>query len=787
MTSKLVRNDRAGQRRALLVASWAATWATVAVLGACGGGGGGGESEVAAPPPPPPAPAPVGSVQVAASLGAIFNADVTITCAPSGAVLGTGNTGSGGTVNVATSGSCAGPVLVSVAGRADGTSSYFDEALNAAAPLPAGAQVRALAPSLGNPMAVAVTALTEVAAAQALATAGGLGAVSAAQVNAANANVVTQLLGAAVALDVLAAPTPWTAATATGSLGTTPADRYAFYLGALAKMGQGSGASPALAVAAALANDLADGTMSGSSGAFAYTSANFAGQLTAALGAMAPYANSALQTALNIVPVPPVVVSGFTPASGTVGAQVTINGSGFDADATRMAVRFANNVNATVVTSSTSQLVVQVPAGAVSGPITVSNSATSRTTTTGPSFTVTPTLTLPAVPAGLGATPVSASQITLNWAAAVGADGYNIYRATSAGVATSAGNKVNATPVLLPTFADSGLAGSTTYFYKITAVNGAGETVGSTEASATTLATGALAWRNATASRLSVVYDRALFLNGKFTTLHFPGVVSTSTDGASWTTAQTGTTDTLKDLVYGNGRYLALATVPAAGGSVSYVLRTSADGQAWTTPALPAAAADMRLAAILFANGKFTAIAVGLNGSFGALLLSSTDGSSWTAQALPSFWNDVGFLAFGNGVYVAVGGVVQVSTDGVAWTMPVTSQTPPNRLKFLNGQFITVGNNGAIRTSANGATWATRTSGTTRNLNDVDYGNGTYAIAGAFNSQTGTGTLLTSTDAATWTLADLGAVAPIQNLNGMAFGGGRFVAAGSLGALITAP
>ncbi|MBL8342390.1 MAG: hypothetical protein JNL30_13050, partial [Rubrivivax sp.] len=75
----------------------------------------------------------------------------------------------------------------------------------------------------------------------------------------------------------------------------------------------------------------------------------------------------------------------------------------------------------------------------------------------------------------------------------------------------------------------------------------------------------------------------------------------------------------------------------------------------------------------------------------------------------------------------------------------------------------------------------------TRNLNDIDFGNGTYAIAGAFNAQTVTGTLLTSTDAATWTLADLTAVAPIQNLNGVAFGNGRFVAAGSLGALITAP
>lgn len=782
MTRKHARIESKTRRIGLL----AATLAAAAMVVACGGGD--GEDAAAAPaPPPPPPPAPSGTVQVTASLGAVFNADVTVTCAPSGAQLGSGSTGATGAVSVATSGSCAGPVLVSVAGRSDGTSSYFDEALNAAAPLPAGTQVRALAPSLANPLAVGVTALTEVATAQALAAAGGLAAVTAAQIDTAHANVVTQVLGAGVALDLLSAPTLWTAATAAGSLGTSPADRYAFYLGALAKMGQGSGASPALAVAAALANDLADGTLSGSSGAFTYTGAGFAGQLNTALGAMAAYASPALQTALNIVPLPPVVVSGFTPASAAVGAQVTINGSGFGADASRMVVKFGNNVTATVVSASTSQLVVQVPAGAVTGPITVTHSATGRSATSGASFTVSPTLTLPAVPAGLGATPVSATQITLNWAAAVGAESYNVYRGTSPGVAVSAGNKVNGTPVLLPTFADSGLAGSTTYYYKITGVNAAGESVGSSEASATTLATGALAWRNATASRLSVVYDRALFLNGKFTTLHFPGVVSTSTDGASWTTAQTGTTDTVKDLVHGNGRYLALVTVPAGGGSVNYVLRTSADGNTWSTPTLPAAAATFRPAAMVFANGTFTVIAVGPNGSFGAQILSSTDGTSWTAQAAPSLWNDVGFLAFGNGVYVAVGGVVQVSATAVTWTMPVTSQNPPNRLKFLNGQFITVGNNGAILTSSNGSTWTPRTSGTTRNLNDVDYGNGAYAIAGGFNAQVGSGTLLTSTDAVSWTLADLTAVAPTQNLNGMAFGNGRFVAAGSLGALITAP
>ncbi|MFO1269230.1 MAG: hypothetical protein U1F67_22245 [Rubrivivax sp.] len=53
-----------------------------------------------------------------------------------------------------------------------------------------------------------MTALTEVAAAQALAAAGSL-AVTAGQVNAANASVVTQVCRGT--LDILGAWTPWTA------------------------------------------------------------------------------------------------------------------------------------------------------------------------------------------------------------------------------------------------------------------------------------------------------------------------------------------------------------------------------------------------------------------------------------------------------------------------------------------------------------------------------------------------------------------------------------------------
>ena len=98
--------------------------------------------------------------------------------------------------------------------------------------------------------------------------------------------------------------------------------------------------------------------------------------------------------------------------------------------------------------------------------------------------------TLPAVPLGVTATVASATQINLAWTAVTGATGYNVYRASAAGVAINAANKITVTPVATASFSNTALTAATAYFYKVTAVNGAGESVGSAEVTATTSAAG---------------------------------------------------------------------------------------------------------------------------------------------------------------------------------------------------------------------------------------------------------------------------------------------------------
>jgi xyloglucan-specific exo-beta-1,4-glucanase len=104
---------------------------------------------------------------------------------------------------------------------------------------------------------------------------------------------------------------------------------------------------------------------------------------------------------------------------------------------------------------------------------------------------VTPTapVTLPAAPAGVSAT-LDAGQVTVTWVAVTGATSYNIYRSTTQGAQSALlGSAATSN------FVDSSVANGTTYYYQVTAVNSAGESTLSVQATATQAA--ATTWRNA--------------------------------------------------------------------------------------------------------------------------------------------------------------------------------------------------------------------------------------------------------------------------------------------------
>ena len=99
------------------------------------------------------------------------------------------------------------------------------------------------------------------------------------------------------------------------------------------------------------------------------------------------------------------------------------------------------------------------------------------------SFTVAGSGNAPSAPTGLVATPINSSRIDLSWSNVANEGGYRIERSLTA---NSGFQEIGTTQPDITTFQDTGLAGSTTYFYRVNAFNGGGASAFSNTASATT-------------------------------------------------------------------------------------------------------------------------------------------------------------------------------------------------------------------------------------------------------------------------------------------------------------
>jgi hypothetical protein len=267
-----------------------------------------------------------------------------------------------------------------------------------------------------------------------------------------------------------------------------------------------------------------------------------------------------------------------------------------------------------------------------------------------------------------------------------------------------------------------------------------------------------------TARAPGVELNAVAYGNGTFVAVGPMGAVLTSSDGASWIPASSGSTQNLAAVAFGNGRFVATNAAAAGKGSVL----VSTDGVHWT----PAEAGTAYNQAVTFGAGRFVVAGSGTS------VATSTDGSIWTEAPLGAYANLLG-IAHGAGRFVAVGdqGAVYTSTNATAWG-PGSSPTsaPLQGIVWTEGRFVAVGWGGGIYTSPDGLQFTARQRGTGVELTSGVAAGGRIVVVGW------AGTVLTSDDGVTFTPR---ATPTAKNLLGVTRCASRFVAVGAGGVVLT--
>ena len=231
-----------------------------------------------------------------------------------------------------------------------------------------------------------------------------------------------------------------------------------------------------------------------------------------------------------------------SPVNGTqftAPANITVSASANDSDGSIARVEFYNG--ATKLGEDTTSPYSFAWSGVPAGNYSLSSIAYDNlgASTQSAAVNVIVNVALPVAATGLSATAVSTSQINLSWAASSGAASYNVKRSPiSGGPYTTISTGVSGT-----TYNNAGLPAQTTYYYVVSAVNSAGESANSAQATATTQAVavpGIPASLSATAASPTQINLSWTAASGAASY----NVKRSATSGGPYTTVSTGVTAT---------------------------------------------------------------------------------------------------------------------------------------------------------------------------------------------------------------------------------------------------
>jgi subtilisin family serine protease len=257
------------------------------------------------------------------------------------------------------------------------------------------------------------------------------------------------------------------------------------------------------------------------------------------------------------------------------------------------------------------------------------------------------------------------------------------------------------------------------------------------------------------------------------------GALSFSGDGGrTWERRRAvGMGRQINGVAYANGRYIAIGTGFSVEINTPFSL-TSSDGITWTRHSPNVAwplTRSLRHDGSLFYTLTYDSF------------LTSSDGINW-ATAYVGSPKSLNAVIYGAGRYVAVGGsgVIYTSTNRTSWVLAptATTQTLWAVCYDATAGFVAVGENGAIVTSPDGLTWTFQPQVTSQRLNGVAFGNGRYVAAGGsfFTGAFQEAVTLVSTNGISWRRTPNHAV---DNLTTVEFANGLFVAVGGSGHVFT--
>lgn len=291
-----------------------------------------------------------------------------------------------------------------------------------------------------------------------------------------------------------------------------------------------------------------------------------------------------------------------------------------------------------------------------------------------------------------------------------------------------------------------------------------------------------------TANHEIVTFANGVYLIGSFRSATSQSVnlyIFTSTDGNTWTTNFLGNFSTgdagfaYNFFMSGNSNITAAASIPFLG--VSFFL-ISTNTTTWATVYnVPSSTQQGNAGA--FGNGTFVIVASRMGIGSIPPIWTSSDGLTWTNRAHAPFppsgpTNTCTSIATNNGVYaVATPNSVIISTNDAFYAL--ASNTPAlSSVITASSGFIGVGSGGTIYQSTDGLSWTQRNSGTLNNLHGIAAGGGLLVAVGD------SGAIQTSPSGSIWTSRTSGTSLP---LNAVTYANGLFVAVGYLGTVLTSP